>query len=343
MIEQLTLLIIGFSVISAAVLLFAYVFFLKDMEKTAAGIAACTVLLGTLAGLQLQHFRFLQTGAALFEAADYVVLLLLAPPAFYFFSREVLLPERRPSLVDVAHAGPLILSLVLPANVVAPVAFLIGTAYAFWFTRVVYGMRRQRSRFRFELFFFSLFAVLAVIVLVLGLSIPYLDPALFYIGYANAIGVALVLVVAALIVFPEILSDIAEAAQAAYASSTLTDVNVDAVVARLERLMGEDKIFQNEDLNLSSLAEAVELTPHQLSELINTRFGIGFSRYVREQRIAEARRMLETDASASVLSISLSTGFRSQSNFYAAFREITGEAPGNYRKRLQPARPDSPS
>lgn len=335
MAQSFTLLIIGFSVFSAAVLLFSYVFFLKQMAKTPAGIAACTLLLGTLAGIQLQHFRYLQTGAPLFEAAEYVVLLLIAPAAFYFFSREILLPDRRPALVDLVHAGPLLLFTVLPANVVAPIAFLIGTGYALWFTHLIYGMRRQKSRFRFEMFFFTFFAVLAVVVLILGLSIPYLDPALFYVGYANAIGLSLLLVVAALIVFPEILSDISEAAQATYASSTLGDVDVDAVVATLERLMCDDKIFQNEDLSLASVAAELEIAPHQLSELVNTRFKTGFSRYVREQRVAEARRMLEADASASVLSIGLSTGFRSQSNFYAAFREITGEAPGTYRKRLQ--------
>ncbi|MEO0346908.1 MAG: helix-turn-helix domain-containing protein [Pseudomonadota bacterium] len=336
-----TILIIGFSVFGAVILLLAYTVFMRQMPKTLAGTLACTVLLATLAGLQLQHFRFLRSGVALFEAADYVVLLLLAPPAFYFFSREILLPERRPLWRDLVHAGPLLLFVALPASIVAPIAFLIGTGYAFWFARLVFGMRRQKRRFRFEMFFFSLFAVLAVLVLVLGLSIPYLNPALFYFGYANAIGLSLLLVVAALIIFPEILSDISEAAQATYASSTLTEVDVDAVIGTLERLMRVDKVFQNEALSLSSLAEELDLSAHQLSELVNTRFGIGFSRYIREYRVAEARRLLEQDASASVLSIGLSTGFRSQSNFYAAFRDITGVAPGTYRKNRKTPRSDS--
>lgn len=341
MIEKLTLLVIGFSVFSAAILVFSYLFFLKDLQKTLSGLIACSLLLVTLAGLQLQHLRYLQTGVSLFDASGYVLLLLLAPPTFYFFSREVLLPERRPSLIDLAHAIPLLLNLVLPTYVVASIAFLIGTGYAFWFTRIVYGMRRQRRRFRVEMFFFVLFAALALVVLVLGLSIPYLDPAIFYLAYANAIGVAFLLVVAALLAFPDILTDISEAAQATYATSTLHDVNVDAIVEHLRSMMKEDKVFRDEDLHLASLAAAVGVKPHQLSELINTRFGIGFSRYIREQRVAEARRLLETDASASVLSISMSTGFRSQSNFYAAFREITGEAPGQYRKRIQAARNES--
>jgi AraC-like DNA-binding protein len=38
---------------------------------------------------------------------------------------------------------------------------------------------------------------------------------------------------------------------------------------------------------------------------------------------------------SSVLSIGLSVGFSTQSNFYTAFRDIVGLAPGQYRKQLQ--------
>ena len=89
------------------------------------------------------------------------------------------------------------------------------------------------------------------------------------------------------------------------------------------------------------LAQALELSAHQMSELINSHFGIGFSRYIREQRVREAKALLRSDHRSSVLSISMMTGFRSQSNFYAAFREITGESPGSYRKRSESASGDS--
>ena len=341
MVESITLLMIGFTVLAAAILLFAYVFFLPGMQKTRTGLVSCAVLLVALAGLQLQHLRYLASGAHLLGDTGYVTLLLLTPPAFYFFSREILLPGRPLSAWLLAHFVPLLLSFVLPIDIVAPFAFLIGTGYAFWFTTVVYGMRDQRRRFRFEIFFFGLFAVLALMVLILGFAMPYIDPGVFYISYANFIGVAFVLIVASLIIFPEILSDISDVASMSYATTTLKEVDVDAALQRLESLMARDKIFQNENLNLSLLAEAVGLNSHQLSELINTRFDMGFSRYVRERRVAEARRLLHEDPSASILSISMTTGFRSQSNFYAAFREIVGESPGSYRKKGGERSPDS--
>lgn len=331
-IATFTQLIIGYSLFAAAILVVAYLFFLPNMQKTIAGKTACAVLLAALSGLQLFHFGYL--AASIDEPFDhrlYVVLLLVTPPAFYFFSRELLLPDADWSPWQALHAVPLLLSAFVPVDILLPAAFTIGAGYSIWLARVVYGMRRHVGRFRFEMFFFGFFAVVAVLVLVLFVLVPYLDESVFYIAYANFTGVALLLIVAALIVFPELLNDITEVARITYAKTTLADVDVDAKVLELEQAMTDGGLYQDEGLNLKTAADAVGLSGHQLSELINTRFGIGFSRYVRERRIAAAKRLLRADREASILSISMATGFRSQSNFYAAFKEVAGCSPGQYR------------
>jgi transcriptional regulator GlxA family with amidase domain len=122
-----------------------------------------------------------------------------------------------------------------------------------------------------------------------------------------------------------------------YGASTLREVDVDACLAKLNLLMTDSKVYQSESLSLASLAEAVGLSSHQLSELINTRLGIGFSRYVRECRVNAAKALLISAPSRSILSISMDTGFRSQSAFYAAFKETTGQSPGDYRRSQSPA------
>lgn len=333
MLHTVTQLIIGFSVVSGLILLFAYLFFLSNMQKTRLGIMSCSVLLLALVGLQLAHLYYLQTGADLFSSPGYVLLLLAAPPAFYFFGREILLPDSKTSLREAWHLLPLLSAAVLPADYIAPIAFIIGTGYSIWLARIVYGMRRQVARFRFEMFFFGLFALLAVGVLTLVFLVPYTSAEMFYVGYAIAIGTTLILIVGALIVFPELLSDISDAAAVTYASSTLGGVDIEAALRELDRRMTDEKVFQNENLNLGMLADMLQLTSHQLSELINTQFGISFPRYVREKRVAEASRLLQEEGASSILSISMAVGFRSQSNFYAAFREITGESPGKFRNQ----------
>lgn len=96
--------------------------------------------------------------------------------------------------------------------------------------------------------------------------------------------------------------------------------------------MNADRIYTDPELSLPTLALRMGVTAHQLSELLNSRLGKSFSRYLREQRIGAAKAMLCHEPSASVLSVGLSVGFTSQSNFYEAFREIEGTTPGQYRK-----------
>lgn len=326
------MLVIGFSVVAAMLLLIAYLLFIRDMRKTPASMVACTLLLTSLTCLQLAHWYFLQTGADLFAMRGYVAALLLTPPSFYFFSREVLQPGIKLVPSDAVHFLPITLSFVLPADLVIPVALTIGAGYAIWLVRVVLKIRTQVRRFKFEVFFFGFFALVAVLVLFLAIASSHVPPKVFYLTYANMTGLAMFLVLGALVSFPDLLTDISAAAELTYASSTLKNVDVNDKLGNLKRLMEDDKLFQNENLNLGLLAEALDLTPHQLSEMINTQFGHGFSRYIREQRVAEARKLLRTDHKSSVLAISMMIGFKSQSNFYTAFREVTGQSPGEYRK-----------
>lgn len=325
----------GFSLFACLILLAAYLFFLPDMRKNWVGKLTCTVLLLSLAALQLMHSWQFSFGAPLLEIRAYGVLLTSIPPCFYLFSRTILSADPASSQFsakDLLHALPIIASLFLPLSVLPPFAFMFGTGYTFWFTRQVVKMRGHTKRFKFELFFFALFAVMALGALALGLALPKINASVFFIAYANAISIALMLIVAALLFFPQLLSDILLVSQLTYAKSRLADIDIETKLKELDKLMALDKQYQNEDLSLATLAELVELNPHQLSELINSHFGYGFPRYVREQRINAAKKILLKDTQVSILAIGMETGFKSQSNFYTAFKEITGMSPGKYRK-----------
>jgi AraC-like DNA-binding protein len=324
-------LIAGFSIFSAGVLLFAYLFFLPDMRKTTAGKCGCSVLLAGLGALQWYHFHYFSTGSDLLIDRGYLSLLLLVPVAFYFFTRSVLFPEFLFSRQQLFHFLPLGAAFLLPASIVPGLAFLIGTGYTFWFARTVYRVREQSQRFKFEIFFFGLFALMALLALLLGLSLPFIEHFIFYTAYSTSIGVAILLVVAAIIIFPELLRDITEITEMAYARSKLLGLDISVLKEQLHQLMFEDEVYQNENLSMRILADLLAISSHQLSELINTEYGVGFPRFVREHRITHAKRLLIEERDASILSISMMTGFKSQSSFYTAFREVTGVAPGHYR------------
>ena len=182
-------------------------------------------------------------------------------------------------------------------------------------------------------FFFTMFAVMALIALILGLALPYLDARIFFLSYSNAISIALMLVIAALLIFPELLNDIMLITELAYAKSKLTGVDTPTKIAELNDLMNIDKHYENENLNLATVAGILDLSSHQLSELINTHHQCSFPQFVRQHRIEAAKKLLRAETNASVLSISMMTGFKSQSSFYTAFKELTGESPASFRKQ----------
>src|SRR6185295_2648058 len=119
-----------------------------------------------------------------------------------------------------------------------------------------------------------------------------IDHAYFYYFYTYATALGLAIMVVALVANPDLIGDLSEAARVRYGASTLREVDVDACLAKLDELMTGGKAYQDESLNLSTLAGAVGISGHQLSELINTRLGMGFSRYVRECRVNAAKALL---------------------------------------------------
>lgn len=323
----------GFSIVSALILLFAYLFFLHQMRKTLIGkIACCFVLLG-LAGLQICHQMFYIDNLEVLSSRFYCTLLLILPVAFFFFGRETLFPDGQHHWWDTLHFLPVAIGAFFPLNIIPVLAFSLGTGYTFWFITAIFKLRSQHSRFKFELFFFGLFALMAFSALLLGLLLPIIDHSIFYFAYGNSISMALVLIVAALLIFPELLNDIVSITELAYAKSKLIGIDTEQKLAQLETLMVQDKQFENEQLSLNTLADLMDMSSHQLSELINTEYGYSFPRFVREHRVRAAKSLLVSEFNTSVLAISMMTGFKSQSSFYTAFKEITGESPGNYRRK----------
>jgi AraC-like DNA-binding protein len=324
--------IAGFSAVSGVLLLLTYGLFIRVPGKSSYSVAACAALVAALTALQAAHLAYFTGGAEPLTHFFYRLAMFIAPPAFYSFGRWAILPTEPFEPAQALHLSPLLLLFVPRLDIALPILFAFGVGYSLWLGRLVYGLRGQRKQFRFEILYFAVMFVLAVIVLGLGFALPYVDHAYFYYFYTYAIALGFAIMVVALVANPDLIGDLSEVAQVRYGASTLKEVDVDACLAKLEELMTGGKADQDESLSLSSLASAVGVSGHQLSELINTKLGIGFSRYVRECRVQAAKALLMSAPGRSILSIGMDVGFRSQSAFYAAFKEVTGQSPGDYRR-----------
>lgn len=293
-------------------------------------------LLAALCCLQVVHGVWLwglQTGEI--ELVMYGVSLLLVAPCFYLVAHQVLEPQKSaPQAARVlVHLAPALGAVVLPLAWVLPLAFGLGTLYLVWLLRTLWALRAARDQWAHEVTLLGMAAVVGVAVCAMGLFQGGVPTRLFFTLYACAIGLALLLVQLLLGRRPQLIQDAMETAQtAAYATTTLASVDVAAVLAQLDALMAQQHRYRDAELSLPTLAQELGLGAHQLSELLNTRIGKGFGRYLREYRIAAAKQMLLEELTASVLSVGLHVGFSAQSNFYDAFREIEGGTPGQYRK-----------
>lgn len=107
----------------------------------------------------------------------------------------------------------------------------------------------------------------------------------------------------------------------------------DQYLEKLKSLMDHDKLYVNPDLKLADLAVALGLPPHQVSKLINDKFGKSFTDLVNTYRVQEfiERVNLREYQSRSVFGLALDVGFNSKSAFNSAFKKVTGKTPSEFR------------
>lgn len=286
----------------------------------------CNIELARLPATALPSWRY---GATLF----------LQSWGFYALLAGVLQPPERDhrGLVGTGLIS-LMLALTVPPRWAIPLALMIGTGYAVHLAVLLYRLRIARRWFRVEAPVLLLFAALGVAIGIAGALTPLLlGWTHFAVLYSGGILLGFLLVGGLLLLIPDLALRTQEAVQVSYAQSSLGKVDIAAAAARLRHALEVDHHYRDETLGLAKLAAHVQLTPHQLSELLNTHFESSFSQFVRRYRVQAAARMLIEEPRASVLSVGLSVGFASQSTFYAAFKEETGVAPGEYRRKQRAA------
>ena len=326
---------IGFSIGASLLLALAFSSVYRGMVLPWQSRLAGYLMLFGLAVTQIFHARFLLDIDPELISRGYVFVVFLQSVGFYWLLSGLLRPPQQKwhGWEWVVLPLAIICAAFVPLNIAIPAAMIGGTSAAIHLGQLVFKLRAQRRWFLLEFRVLVLFAVMAVLIATASFAAPILGWRNFAAIYAVLISVSFALVLYLLLRFPDITSKTEEAVANTYAVSTLSSIDCKNVVAEIKRLFSQEKIYEDENLSLNKLAELTKLSSHQLSELINTQFEMGFSRLVRRYRVKAAKKMLIDEPRASVLSVGLSVGFTSQSNFYVAFKEFTGVVPGQFRKQ----------
>ncbi len=131
----------------------------------------------------------------------------------------------------------------------------------------------------------------------------------------------------------------AESTGAKYKKSGLSADRASEISARLVELMEKEKPYTDFNLTLNSLADKLKVSPHNLSEVINSRLNQNFFDFVNRYRIDHVKRDLSNPSKKhfTVIALAFEAGFRSKSSFNLLFRKFESITPSEYRKQNLPA------
>lgn len=107
------------------------------------------------------------------------------------------------------------------------------------------------------------------------------------------------------------------------------------LLARLDRLMAEEKPYLDPDLTVSRFAARLGVSEVVLRRLINHRLAFGhFRNFLNVYRVQEAKRRLSDGSAApeKMISIAFDSGFASVASFNRAFRQLVGQSPTEFRQ-----------
>lgn len=104
----------------------------------------------------------------------------------------------------------------------------------------------------------------------------------------------------------------------------------------LVRLLRDERLYRDAGLTLLTLAEKLDLTPHQLSWVINEELRVSFPSLVNGYRIEDVKARLAEPSSekTSILQVALEAGFNTKASFNRAFKAHAGMTPSQFKKRL---------
>lgn len=115
----------------------------------------------------------------------------------------------------------------------------------------------------------------------------------------------------------------------------VTATGHDELLQKILLVMEDEEAFCNPDFSLQMLARMTESNTNYVSQTINSTFGKNFRSFVNEYRIKVAmKRMMDNEhyGNYSIQGISESVGYKSASNFIAAFKKTTGMTPSLYQR-----------
>jgi len=249
------------------------------------------------------------------------ILLPALGPLLYFYTRQRLAPEHRFGRKDILHFCPLLAGYWVP---VWPV-LLWTVAYLYLSRRLIQSfydrlrpvlMDRPRFAFRQLDRALQLLGLFCLLWLVNDI-------------FSFAVAFVLIYIVVKVIQKPD--GDIALV-------MPITDrSHVREKSRRLKEAVVANRLYEDAELTLATLAAKLNIHPNDLSRIINVGLERNFSDFINEFRVREVVRKMQNPAydRLTLLGIACESGFNSKRTFNRVFKETTGKTPLEYKNLLK--------
>src|SRR5579859_2763745 len=242
-------------------------------------------------------------------------------PLLYFYVQQLTCPDRRFCRKDMLHFCSLLVGFWMPAWLV----LLSVILYLYLSHRLIEGFYSRlrpvlmdRPRFAFRRLDRALLLLGLCCVLSLFGDPFYLTIALMLIGMA-----------AEAMLTPD--NDV-------QLTMPLTDRS-DArdKGRRLKEAVAANRLYEDAELTLTTLAVKLKIHPHDLSRIINMGLEKNFSDFINEFRVRDIARKMADPAydRVTLLGIAYESGFNSKTTFNRVFKEMTGKTPVEYKNSLK--------
>lgn len=128
--------------------------------------------------------------------------------------------------------------------------------------------------------------------------------------------------------------DKVKAQSAKYLSSNLVPKEIEAIYQNVEDLFQQEELYTESQLKLAQVAKRLKVSPHHLSQVINSKFGHPFYEYVAHYRVEALKTKLKDPKQQhlTILALALDAGFNSKASLNRIFKAHTGMTPSQYQK-----------
>ncbi len=268
-------------------------------------------------------------------------------PLIFFYVLKLTRPEYKFSPKDLLHFVPALLEQAILLNPVLQFLALISMITYLYYSHRLIERYYQRlkfnggDRYRYELRW--LHRLLLGFGLLWLLWIPFKAVDYFY--YHNQLGVhayyPLYLLLAVMTIWIGAGAFLRGEAGVLFETPPFLKPPLPAEMKQqgvwLKRAVQTGRYYQDPELSLSSLAEKLDIPPHELSRIINAALKKNFNDFINEYRVADVVQKMQDPAydHITLLGIAFESGFNAQSSFSRIFKQMTGKRPLEYKNDLK--------